>query len=77
LKTGERKTLQRGGVAFGPYLPSGHLVYMQQTTLFAATFDLSRLAVTKATQPVLRDVNLWSLRTAISNFPGAELSKKQ
>ena len=50
--------LQRGGFAFGWYLPSGHLVYMQQNTLFAAPFDLSRLAVTGAPQPVLQDVNL-------------------
>jgi serine/threonine-protein kinase len=56
LKTGERKTLQRGGF-YGRYLPSGHLVYLQQNTLWAAPFDLSRLAVTGAPQPVLEEVN--------------------
>jgi serine/threonine-protein kinase len=56
LKSGERKTLHRGGFS-GRYLPSGHLVYLQQNTLWAAPFDLSRLAVTGAPQPVLEEVN--------------------
>ena len=56
LKTGERKTVHRGG-CFGRYLPSGHLVYLRQNTLFAAPFDLSRLAETGAPQPVLEDVS--------------------
>jgi eukaryotic-like serine/threonine-protein kinase len=56
IKTGERKTLHRGGF-FGRYLPSGHLVYLQQNTLWAAPFDLSRLAVTAAPQPVLEEIN--------------------
>jgi serine/threonine-protein kinase len=53
FKTGERKTVLRGGF-FGRYLPSGHLVYMHQNTLFAAPFDLSRQAVTGTAQPVGR-----------------------
>jgi len=56
LKTGERKTLHRGGF-YGRYLPSGHLVYLQENTLWAAPFDLGRLAVTGAPQPVLEEVN--------------------
>ncbi len=56
LKTGERKTVHRG-VSFARYLPSGHLVYVRQNTLFAASFDLSRLEVTGAPQPVLEEVN--------------------
>jgi serine/threonine-protein kinase len=47
LKTGERKTLHRGG-SFGRYLPSGHLVYLHQNTVWAAPFDLHRLEVTGA-----------------------------
>src|SRR5713226_2915461 len=48
LKTGERKTVLRGG--FSPhYLAtsnrSGHLVYMRQSTLFAVPFDRGRLAM--------------------------------
>jgi Tol biopolymer transport system component len=56
LKTGERKTIHRGG-SFGRYLPSGHLVYLHQNTLWAAPFDLHRLEVTGASQPVLEGVN--------------------
>lgn len=55
LKSGERKTVHRGG-SFGRYLSSGHLAYLQQNTLYAARFDLSRLALTGAPQPVLEDV---------------------
>ena len=56
FKTGERKTLH-GGASFGRYLPSGHLVYLPQNTLWAAPFDLRRLEVTGAPQPVLEEVN--------------------
>ena len=35
FKTGERKTVLPGGY-FGRYLPSGHLVYMHQNTLYAS-----------------------------------------
>jgi Tol biopolymer transport system component len=56
LKTGERKTVQRGGFS-GRYLPSGHLVYMHQGTLFAALFDLARLAVSGAPVPVVEDAS--------------------
>ena len=50
LPTGGRKVVQHGGY-FGRYLPSGHLVYLHDGTLFAVPFDLGRLEVTG--QPVL------------------------
>jgi len=56
LDTGERRTLHHGG-SFGRYLPSGHLAFMQRNTLWAAPFDLGRLAMTGAPQPVLEEVN--------------------
>jgi Tol biopolymer transport system component/DNA-binding winged helix-turn-helix (wHTH) protein len=43
LKTGARKTVLKGGF-LGRYLPSGHLVYVHQDTIFAVPFDLGRLA---------------------------------
>jgi serine/threonine-protein kinase len=52
LKTGTRKTLLKGGF-LGRYLPSGHLVYVHQNTIFAVPFDLSRLATAGAPQPML------------------------
>ena len=56
VKTGQRRTLLRGGY-FGRYLPSGHLVYMHQGTLFAARMDLNRLSLTGPSVPVLQDVD--------------------
>ncbi len=45
----------RGGF-HARYLPSGHLVYMHEGTLFAVPFDLERLEVTGQPVPVLEDV---------------------
>jgi Tol biopolymer transport system component len=55
LKTGQWKTVQRGGY-FGRYVPSGHLVYIHQGTLFAVGFDLDRLEVRGTPAPLLQDV---------------------
>jgi serine/threonine-protein kinase len=56
LKTGQRKTIHTGGLR-GRYLASGHLAYIvDDNTLFAAPFDLGRLALTGPPRPVLDDV---------------------
>ncbi|SPE37377.1 Serine/threonine protein kinase [Candidatus Sulfopaludibacter sp. SbA6] len=55
LKTGQVKVVQRGGY-FGRYLPSGHLIYVRQGTLFAVPFDLKRLETTGMPAPQLEDV---------------------
>jgi len=62
LRTGERKTLQKGGF-FPRYLASatdpnaqGHLVYLHRSTLFAVPFDAGRLALAGAPAPTLIDV---------------------
>jgi serine/threonine-protein kinase len=52
LPTGARKVVQRGA-AYGRYLPSGHIVYIRDGTLFAAPFDLDRLELTNSAVPVL------------------------
>jgi len=49
------KTLVRGGT-FGRYLPSGHLVYINNGTLFAVQFDLDRLEVRGTPTPLLEQV---------------------
>jgi serine/threonine-protein kinase len=54
-KTGERRTVYRGGY-FARYLPSGHLVFVHQNTLFAAPFDLRRLALAGSPQPVVEGI---------------------
>jgi serine/threonine protein kinase/Tol biopolymer transport system component len=41
LKTGQVKIVQRGGY-FGRYLPSGHLIYVLQGTLFGVPFNAAR-----------------------------------
>jgi serine/threonine-protein kinase len=45
LPDGPRKIVQRGGF-YGRYLPSGHLVYIHDGTLFAVPFDVDRLELT-------------------------------
>jgi serine/threonine protein kinase/Tol biopolymer transport system component len=49
------KTLVRGGT-FGRYLPTGHLVYVNQGALFAVPFDVDRLEVHGTPAPVLGQV---------------------
>ncbi len=54
--TGERKKLLSGGY-FGRYLPTGHLVYMHEDTVFAVPFDVQRLQVTGSPAPILEGVS--------------------
>ncbi|MFQ5816790.1 MAG: hypothetical protein ACE5H2_02390 [Terriglobia bacterium] len=55
LRTGERKVLHEGGT-YPRYLPSGHLVYVREATLFAVPFDPERLEITGQPAPVLEGV---------------------
>ena len=55
LKTGERKTVVRGGI-LGKYAPAGYLVYVHQNELLAAPFDLKTLKVSGSAQSVLDDM---------------------
>jgi len=55
LRTGEKKTLLRGGY-YGRYLPSGHLMYMHGGTLYSAPMDVKRLALTGPPVPVIEEV---------------------
>ena len=55
LPDGPRKILQRGG-SFGRYVPSGHLVYVHDGTLFAAPFDHVALEVTGAGRSVIENI---------------------
>jgi hypothetical protein len=55
LQSGERKVVQHGGY-YPRYLPTGHLVYMHQGTLFAAAFDLDRLEMTSQPVPAVEGV---------------------
>jgi serine/threonine protein kinase/Tol biopolymer transport system component len=55
MASGQRKTVQRGGI-YARYLPSGHLVYIHEGTLFAVPFDLKRLEMTGQPAPILEGV---------------------
>ncbi len=55
LETGERKTLLASG-SFPRYLPSGHLVFVRDGSLFAARFNADRLEMQGDPAPVLQDV---------------------
>jgi serine/threonine-protein kinase len=52
IPSGPKKILTQGGY-HGRYLPSGHLVYIREGTLFAAAFDIGRLEVTGPPAPAL------------------------
>ncbi|HLE69052.1 MAG TPA: serine/threonine-protein kinase, partial [Vicinamibacteria bacterium] len=56
LASDTRKVLHRGGY-HGRYLPSGHLVFIHEGTLFAARLDLDRLELTGQPVPVLAGVS--------------------
>ncbi len=67
LVSGQRKTLLEGGF-YARYVPTGHLVYMHEGTLFGVPFNLARLELTGVPTPVLEGV-------ASSNiYAGAQFS---
>ena len=55
LKSGRVKVVRRGGY-LGRYLPSGHLIYFRQGTLYGVPFDLGRLETHGAPAPLLEDL---------------------
>jgi serine/threonine-protein kinase len=65
LKTGQRKTVVRGGF-YGRYLPGGHLVYIRGGTLYGMAFDLARLEPAGSPATLLEGI-------AASSFGGGQL----
>jgi len=55
LDTGKQKVIVEGGT-FGRYVPTGHLVYANGGTIFAAPFDIRQDELTGPAVPVLEDV---------------------
>jgi len=55
LQDQRRKTVQRNGM-FGRYLPSGHLLYVNNGVVFAVAFDPEALEARGAPSPVLDQV---------------------
>ena len=64
LKSGRVKVVRRGGY-FGRYLPSGHLIYFRQGTLYGVPFDLGRMETHGAPAPLLEAES-----DRVSFFPG-------
>jgi hypothetical protein len=56
LKTGVRKTVYRGG-AFGRFVPTGHLLFVNKDTIFAVPLDISSLEVVGSPSPVAQAVS--------------------
>ena len=57
LETGSRQILVENGT-FARYAPSGHLLYMRGSTLFAAPFDAQRVGIGSNPEPVIEGVRL-------------------
>ncbi len=55
MDSGERKTIVPGGKT-GRYLPSGHLIYLKDRTLFAVPFDAERLETRGSAIPLFEGV---------------------
>ncbi len=55
LPEGPRKVVVKGGY-HGRYLPSAHVVYVHEGTLFAIPFDLARLEATGPSAPVIEEL---------------------
>ena len=56
LETRERKVVQEGS-EFGRYVPTGHLVYVVDDTLFAVPFALAALDVVGSAIPILSGID--------------------
>jgi Tol biopolymer transport system component len=55
LIDGSRKTVHRGGT-YGRYVPSGHLIFVNNGTLFAVPFDIDKLETHGSPLPILNDI---------------------
>ena len=67
LESGMRKVIYEGG-SYGRYAPTGHLVFISDSTLFSAPFDLDRLEVTGPPAPIVQGV------TSLGGPAGAQYS---
>ncbi len=54
-RDGTRKVVLHGG-SYPQYAPGGRILFLRENTLFAAPFDLAKLAVTGPAKPVLEGV---------------------
>ena len=57
LVTGERQTLIDASVGYARYVPTGHLVYVQDGTLLAVPFDPNQQGLTTGPVPLVEDIS--------------------
>ena len=55
LETGEQKVIHQGGY-YARYVPTGHLVFIRDGTLFGMTFDVTRLEPTGSPAPLVQGI---------------------
>jgi serine/threonine-protein kinase len=55
-KAGQYRTIARGGDN-GQYVPTGHLTFVRDATLFAVPFDLAHLSTTGPEVPVIENIS--------------------
>jgi len=68
LVTNERQSIFKGG-SYARYIPTGHLIYGRDETLYAARFDIKQLKITGPHIPVISGVmtpQSWSAQFAVS-----------
>jgi serine/threonine-protein kinase len=70
IAPGARRMVLKGGY-HGRYLPSGHLVYMHEGSLFATPFALDSLDATGTPVPILEGVASGAVFTAGAQFAAA------
>ena len=57
LVTGERRVLIDAGVGYARYVPTGHLVYVQDGTLLAVPFDADQEGLTTGPVPLVEGIS--------------------
>ncbi|MFC1794880.1 protein kinase [Planctomycetota bacterium] len=67
LKTGRRRVLFNGGT-YARYLPTGHIIYGRDETLYAVAFDLAKYEVSGSHVPVVSDTITSHLGSAQFTF---------
>jgi Tol biopolymer transport system component len=55
LETGRHRVLIKGG-SYARYLPTGHILYGREETLYAVAFDLTKLQVSGSHVPIVQEV---------------------
>ncbi len=68
LKTNKRLSIFKGGT-YARYIPTGHLIYGRDETLYAARFDIEQLKVIGPHIPVVSGIvtpQSWSVQVAVS-----------